>query len=94
MANVKAQRAADPQRLHHRKHKTLKDKIISCATEIAQLRKEGYDYTVIAAVLKKRHEKMFAHKKISSDYLGKIFRQTQKKGLDSSSPVLHQAIQA
>lgn len=93
VANVKAQRAADPQRLHHRKHKTLKNKIISCTAEIAQLRKEGYDYIVIAAVLKKRHEKMFAHKKIDPNYLGKIFR-AQKKGLDESSPVLHQATQA
>ena len=93
-AAVKSQRAADPARSHHRKRKTLQDKIASCAEEIAQLRKAGYDFATISKILKGRHEKMFARLKIDPDYLGKIFRQAQKKGLDKSSPAPHQAIQA
>lgn len=90
---IRQQRDADPQRCHHRKRKTLRSKIVSCAPEIEELRKAGYDFVTVAKILKARHEKMFAHKKIDPDYLGKIFR-AQKKGLDESSPVLYQATQA
>ena len=90
---IRQQRSNDVQRVHHRKRKTLREKIISCTSDIDRLREKGYDFVTIAKVLKATHEKMFAHKKIDPNYLGKIFR-AQKKGLDESSPVLHQATQA
>lgn len=77
---VKQQRAIDVQRTHHRKHKTLAARLIACTDEIRLLRNEGYDFATIAKVLKARHEKMFARKKIDPDYLGRVYR-TQKKRL-------------
>ena len=90
---IKMQRVNDVQRTHHRKSKTLAARLISCTDEISQLRNDGYDYPAIAAILKARHEKMFARRKIDPNYLGKIFR-AQKQGPDESNPVLHQATQA
>lgn len=76
---IKQQRATDMQRTHHRRPKTLAARLMSCTDEISQLRGDGYDYPAIAAILKARHEKMFARRKIDPDYLGKIFRAQKKR---------------
>lgn len=71
---IRQQRADDVQRVHHRKRKTLAQKIISCKTDIDRLREQGYDYTIIAKILKRTHEKMFIKCSIDPDYLGKVYR--------------------
>lgn len=76
---IRQQRAVDVQRVHHRKRKPLRDKIIACITDIDRLREQGYDYPTIATILKKVHEKMFARRKIDPNYLGKVYRSEKNR---------------